>query len=78
MLPQRFRLRRLRRSGRAAERSRNAPGSAAWVAPFTFFTQKPAKHTRAQTVLDSLTVGVCTVRKPKALTACSYETVPLG
>ena len=64
MLPQRFRLRRSRRSGRAAaERSRNAPGSAAWVAPFTFFTQKPAKHTRAQTVLDSLTVGVCTVRK---------------
>ena len=80
MLPQRFRLRRLRRSGRAAaaERSRNAPGSAAWVAPFTFFTQKPAKHTRAQTVLDPLTVGVCTVRKPKALTACSYETVPLA
>ncbi len=79
MLPQRFRLRRSRRSGRAAaERSRNAPGSAAWVAPFTFFTQKPAKHTRAQTVLDSLTVGVCTVRKPKALTACSHETVPLA
>ena len=62
----------------AAERSRNAPGSAAWVAPFTFFTQKPAKHTRAQTVWDSLTVGACTVRKPKALTACSYETVPLA
>lgn len=42
------------------------------------FTQKPAKHTRAQTVLDPLTVGVCTVRKPKALTACSHETVPLA
>lgn len=53
-------------------------GSAARVAPFTFFTQKPAKHTRAQTVLDPLTVGVCTVRKPKALTACSHETVPLA
>ena len=32
----------------------------------------------AQTVLDPLTVGVCTVRKPKALTACSHETVPLA
>ena len=79
MLPQRFRLRRLRRSGRAAaERSRNAPGSAAGVAPFTFYTPKPAKHTRAQTVLDPLPVGGCTVRKPKALTACSHETVPLA
>ena len=48
MLPQCFRLRRLRRSGRAAaERSRNAPGSAAWVAPFTFFTQKPADYEEA-------------------------------
>ena len=42
------------------------------------FTQKPTKHTRAQTVLDPLTVGVCTVRKPKALTASSHETVPLA
>ena len=56
----------------------SAPGSAAGVAPFTFFTQKPAKHTRAQAVLDPLTVGACTVRKPKALTACSHETVPLA
>ena len=48
MLPQCFRLRRSRRSGRAAaERSRNAPGSAAWVAPFTFFTQKPADYEEA-------------------------------
>lgn len=44
--------------------------------PSTFFTQKPAKGMRAQTVLDSFTEGDSVVMKPKELFASSHVSVP--